>query len=161
MREYLKKYPWLGWALCLVLLFVTGFLWWDRSRSDSPFSPDRMLEEVTIKYSDTGETVTMARGRFEKMLRSTGEKIDPSQGLINPKTGQATGFLFNQAEWDASVKRVNDLIDEKRANLPENVRKTLNESPKPLPTGPATDEDGNAVPETAQPNPATSPKTPK
>jgi hypothetical protein len=159
MREYLKKYPWLGWALCLVLLCLTGYLWWDRSRNDSPFSPDRMLEEVTIKYSDTGETVTMPRGRFEKMLRSTGEKIDPSKGLINPKTGQPTGFLFHQAEWETSVKRVNDLIDQQRAKLPENVRKSLNETPKPLPQGPATDEEGNALPD--QPAPAAPPKTPK
>ncbi len=139
MRDLLRKNPWIGWTLCGVLFLACGFLWWDRSRGGSPFSPERMQEMVSIKYTDTGEVATMPRGRFEKLLREGGTKLDPSKGLINPKTGQPTGFLFNQKEWDESIARVNSAIDRARANLPESVRKSLSDAPGPPPGGPRPD----------------------
>ena len=118
MREFLKKHPSLGWILCAALLGVTAWLWFKRGAEESPFSPERMQEMVTIKYADTGETAQMPRGRFEKMLRDAGTKLDPQQGLINPKTGKPTGFLFDQREWEQAVARVNEQIDRARAKLP-------------------------------------------
>lgn len=136
VRDYLKKHPMLGWGLCLVLLGVTAWLWLGRGGGESPLSTDRMQEMVTIRYADTGETAQMPRGRFEKMLRDAGTKLDPLQGLTNPKTGKPTGFLFDQQEWEQAIARVNEQIDRARAKLPEEVRKTLNEAPGRLPTGP-------------------------
>ena len=136
MREVLRKRPWLGWGLSLVLFVVIAWLWLGRGQSESPLSPERMQETVTIKYADTGETAQMPRGRFEKMLRDTGAKLDPSQGLVNPKTGKPTGFLFDQREWEEAVARVNEQMDRARAGLPDDVRKTLDERPASLPKGP-------------------------
>lgn len=136
MREYLKKHPSLGWILCGVLVAVTAWMWFRRVTEESPFSPERMQQMVTIKYADTGETAQMPRGRFEKMLRDAGTKLDPKQGLVNPATGKPTGFLFDQREWEEAVSRVNEQIDRARSKLPEEVRKTLNEAPANLPAGP-------------------------
>jgi len=159
MREFLKKNPWLGWVLCVVLLGVSAWRWFGGS-GGSPFSPDRMQEMVTIKYTDTGDTAEMPRGRFEKMLRDAGTKLDPNQGLINPKTGKPTGFLFNQREWEEAVGRVNEAVDRARAKLPESVRKTLKDTPGTLPQGPEAGSDGS---ESAPiPTPAdNAPKNPK
>ena len=163
MRELLKKYPWAGWVLAAALLGVTVWLWIGRSANESPYSPERMQQSVTIKYTDTGETATMPRGRFEKMLREMGGKLDPNVGLLNPKTGKPTGFLFNQAEWDETIKRVNAAIDTARAKLPDDIRKTLTDKPVALPEGPdPKDGDKKNAPAANQP-PASAepPKNPK
>lgn len=136
MSEFLNKRPWLAWALLTVLLGVTAFIWIRRGAGESALSPERMQETVTIKYADTGDTVQMPRGRFEKLLRDAGTKLDPNQGLINPTTGKPTGFLFDQREWEQAVARVNEQIDRARAELPESVRKTLDDAPGNPPTGP-------------------------
>ncbi len=137
MKDFFKKGSWVSWAICAVLLLATAWLWWDRSVHESPFTPERMKEEVSIKYTDTGDVVTMPRGRFEKLLRDPGTKLDPGKGLINPKTGQPTGFLYSQREWEEAVKRVNEAVDRSRASLPENVRQRLDkEAAAALPTGP-------------------------
>jgi len=159
MREFLKKNPWLGWVLCVVLLGVSAWRWFGAA-AGSPFSPDRMQEMVTIKYTDTGDTAEMPRGRFEKILRDAGTKLDPNQGLINPKTGKPTGFLFNQKEWEEAVGRVNEAVDRARAKLPESVRKTLKDTPGALPEGPSGDE--GSTDSAPVPTPADgAPKNPK
>jgi hypothetical protein len=151
MREFLKKNPWLGWVLCVVLLGISAWRWFGGTET-SPFSPERMQETVTIKYTDTGDTAEMPRGRFEKMLRDAGTKLDPNQGLINPKTGKPTGFLFNQKEWEDAVARVNEAVDRARAKLPDSVRKTIKDKPAALPEGPdpaASGTDSGNVPSPA------------
>ncbi|MEI7656451.1 MAG: hypothetical protein WCK33_00110 [Phycisphaerae bacterium] len=158
MREFLKKHPSLGWILCAALLGVTAWLWFKRGAEESPFSPERMQEMVTIKYADTGETAQMPRGRFEKMLRDAGTKLDPQQGLINPKTGKPTGFLFDQREWEQAVARVNEQIDRARAKLPEDVRRQIKDGPGNLPAGPEPAGGTSGPPAGAEPS---APKNPR
>ena len=117
VRELLNKAPWAGWAVAGVLLLAAVFLFIRGQRSNDPYSPDRMQEMVTIRYSDTGDEVTMPRGRMDKQLRDQGATLDPSKGLINPKTGQPTGFLFDKEEWEGMIARINaEKAEAKKSN---------------------------------------------
>ena len=58
----------------------------------------------------------MPRGRFEKELRMRGGDLDPSKGLINPKTNQPTGFLFDKKEWEETVARLKGERDAVRSS---------------------------------------------
>ncbi len=109
LREQLNKRPALGWGVAGVLLVVMGaVMWWRLSGGGDPYAPERMTEEVTIKFTDTGDEITMPRGRMEQELRYRTGQIDPSQGIINPKTNQPTGFLFSKSDWDKTVERLNE-----------------------------------------------------
>lgn len=107
LRESMNKNPWLGWAaagvlfLVAVLLAVRNF----GGGSDS-YSTDRMTEVVTIKFTDTGDTIEIPRGRLIKQILDQGGELDPNKGLINPKTKQPTGFLFDKAEWDRMITQL-------------------------------------------------------
>jgi hypothetical protein len=107
LREFFNKTPWAGWAVAGLLLATSAFLLVRGQKSSDPYNPERMREMVTIRFADTGDEVTMPRGAMDKELRRQGDKLDPSKGLINPKTGQPTGFLFDKEEWDAMVTRIN------------------------------------------------------
>jgi hypothetical protein len=107
LREFLAKRPFIGWIVAGVCVLVAAFVIYRNSSSNSPYSVDRLGEMVTIKFSDTGEEITMPRGRFEQMLWDRPAPIDPTQGIVNPKTNQPTGFLYNKNEWEETVSRIN------------------------------------------------------
>jgi hypothetical protein len=108
VREFLNKSPRVGWILALVLLCVSVFFFIrSRSTAAGPYSPDRMKEMVTIRFTDTDDEITMPRGRVDKELRLQGDHLDPSKGILNPKTGKPTGFLFDKKEWDEMIARIN------------------------------------------------------
>lgn len=108
IRERLNNAPWAGWTLAGVLLCVAVYVYFSRSSSAVAYDPDQMKQEVTVKFADTGEEVVMPRGKFERQLREANRgTLDPTRGLINPKTQAPTGFLFNKAEWDATIARIN------------------------------------------------------
>jgi len=108
LREAVNRRPALGWAIAGVLLLVMGALLYFRlGGGGDPYAPERMTEEVTIKFTDTDDEITMPRGRMEQELRYRVGQLDPTRGIINPKTNQPTGFLFNKGEWDETVKRLN------------------------------------------------------
>jgi hypothetical protein len=108
IRETMNKKPWIGWVVALFLLGVAVFFFFrSRSAGADPYSPARMTEMVTIRFTDTDDEITIPRGRLDKELRRQGEHLDPSQGYINPKTGKPTGFLFDKKEWDDMIARIN------------------------------------------------------
>ncbi len=146
LRELLNKSPWLGWAVAVALGGVAVFLYTHRSSSESPYSPDRMREMVTIRFTDTDDEISMSRGQMDKELRRRGEKLDPTQGIINPKTGKPTGFLFNKSEWEEMIARINAEKEEVRkaqgskyvapapravGPVPEDAAKVLQGAPAP------------------------------
>jgi hypothetical protein len=106
-REFVNKSPWLGWILAAVLLAVSVVFFMRGQRGTDPYSPGRMQETVTIRFTDTNDEMTMTRGQMDRDLRKSGPKLDPSVGIINPKTGKPTGFLFNKSEWDEMITRIN------------------------------------------------------
>jgi len=127
IRQFLQKSPWAGWLFSGLVLVVAAYMYFSGSKGSDPYSPDRMREMVSIKFTDTGEVIEMPRGRLDKEIRGRGDKIDPAVGIINPKTGQPTGFLFDADEWSAMVGRINQ---EKSATR-EKAGKPLTSAPRP------------------------------
>lgn len=108
MRETMNEKPWLGWIVAALLFVVAAFFAWrSLSSGGDMYSADRMTEIVTIKFTDTDDTIEMPRGRLIKQLLEQGGTLDPGKGLINPKTQQPTGFLFNKSEWDRMISELN------------------------------------------------------
>src|SRR5262245_232385 len=108
VREFLNKKPWIGWALAVVFLCVSGFFFYrSRTAGADPYNPGRMTEMVTIRFTDTEDEITLPRGRLDKELRQAQGPLDPSKGYIHPKTGKPTGFLFSKTEWDEMIARIN------------------------------------------------------
>lgn len=111
LRDEINKRPWLGWACAAALLGLSAYLFWRLSGGTDPYDPSRITEEVTIKFTDTGEEITMPRGRLERELRYRQGKLDPTKGIVNPKTGQPTGFLFSKSDWESTISRLNEEKD--------------------------------------------------
>jgi hypothetical protein len=121
IRDTFQKSPWLGWTFALIMFGVAAYFAFFRGKANlDPSNPDRMREMITIKFTDTGDELQMPRGRFEREIRESqpGMTIDPSKGLINPKTGQPTGVLFDKTDWDSLVKQINTERAEFRGNGP-------------------------------------------
>ena len=119
IREQIDKKPWLGWLVAGVLLVIAVFIYVRRSSNADPYSPERMTDMVTIKFTDTGDEIEMPRGRLDKELRGRPD-FDPSKGVINPKTGAATGFPFDKKEWETWLGRIKQEKDEAKAAAPAN-----------------------------------------
>jgi hypothetical protein len=107
IREFVNKSPWVGWIVAGLILLVAVWLYFRPSSNESPYSPERMREMVSIKFTDTGDVIEMTRGDLDRMLRRRGETVDAGQGVVNPKTNLPTGFLYDKSEWDAMVARIN------------------------------------------------------
>jgi hypothetical protein len=108
VRQLMNSKPWIGWAVAGVLLAGSAFMIIRGQTSGrDAYHPDRLQETVTVRFTDTGDEMTTTRGRLLRELTKDAGQLDPSKGLINPKTGQPTGFLFDKEEWDAMVTRIN------------------------------------------------------
>jgi hypothetical protein len=120
LRAQLEARPWLGWILAVVAIAAAVLMGLRSMRgSDASLSSNRMAETVTIRFTDTNETVTMTQGELARTLIMRGGTIDGTKGIPNPKTGQPTGFLENRQAWEQIV---NDLNKE----LAENFNKPIN-----------------------------------
>lgn len=106
-RKSIVKKPWVGWAVAAGCLGLAAYFHFGRGSGADLYTPESMTEMVTIKFTDTGEEMEIPRGRLDKMLRERGSKLDPTQGVTNPKTGQPTGFPFNKNEWEKWIARIN------------------------------------------------------
>lgn len=109
LREALNARPWMGWAVAgafLVIALVVAM----RGFTAAPdaYSPERMSEIVTIRFTDTGDTMDIPRGRLIKLLAEQRKTLDVNQGLINPKTNQPTGFPFDKDDWAQLIARINE-----------------------------------------------------
>jgi len=107
LRELLARSPWLGWAVAGLILVAAVFIYMRRSGMNDPYDPRRLSQMMSIRYSDTGEVVEMRRADVELELRRRAGRLDPGAGLINPKTGQATGFPYSKGDWDKTIERLN------------------------------------------------------
>lgn len=102
MRDFFRKNPMLGWALAAVLMVATAYFVWRRMNSDEV---SQLTQMVTIRCTETGDTWQMPRGLMERELYDRPFPVDPSQGIVNPKTGKATGFPVD--DWETTIERIN------------------------------------------------------
>ncbi|USN99655.1 MAG: hypothetical protein H6810_03060 [Phycisphaeraceae bacterium] len=108
MREFLKKYPWLGWLVAAVCLGASVFILMRGSSSNAPDTIEKLSETVTIRCTETGNEWTMRRGDFEHMLLSQNGLIDPTQGIPSKfADGRPTGVLVDTKDWTETVNRIN------------------------------------------------------
>jgi hypothetical protein len=145
-RSHAAKKPLLGWAVAAVCVGLTVVLWVRRGSTEDFYSPDRMQEMVTIKFTDTGDEIEMPRGRLDRELRRSGGVLDPSKGVVNPKTGQPTGFPFNKNEWEQWIKRINEERAAVQAATPAAGNKSENRPMKVVRESPTAPKDGAAAP---------------
>lgn len=103
MREYLKKQPMLGWILSAVLMLAAAFMLWRNFSSRNEVT--QLTQLVTIRCNETGDTWQVPRGVLEKQLIQRPYPIDPSEGVVNPKTGKPTGFPID--DWKLTIDRIN------------------------------------------------------
>lgn len=138
IREFINQRPWLGWIFALIMVGVSALVYMRRTSAGDAYSPDRMREVVTIRFSDTNDEITMTRGKLDQELRRRGDKLDPNEGVVNPKTGKPTGFPFDKSEWEKTIARINQEKTDIRAS---SGGKTV---------APAPRQGGSLSPETAK-----------
>jgi len=144
VRDLLNRYPWLGWVVIALLLGVTVWsLLWRRGGADA-YDPESMKEMLTVRYTDTDEVVKIPRGRLDQMLRGSGNALDPTQGIINPKTGKPTGFLVDEDEWSKMIDRINKEKEAVRLESGDKARVA------PRPSTPLTPEQIQKIEEAAK-----------
>lgn len=117
IREWLKK-PAVGWTVAGLAVVIATVLFVQSFFTRSAYDLGRMQENVTIRFMDTGEEISMPRGRFEVLLRESGRVLKPDEGLMNPKTGKPTGILVAQREWEETVERLNRELAEVQSRNP-------------------------------------------
>lgn len=105
-REWVGRNPAIGWVIALLACGVAVYFAAFR-RAQGDYLPEQMTEMVTIKFTDDNETMDIPRGRLIRELMRTGQTLDPSKGITNPRTGQPTGFPFNKSEWESMVRQIN------------------------------------------------------
>lgn len=108
LRQFIREKPWAGWIVALIAIATASVIIFRQNQSQGRFDVQNMQEYITIKYMDTGDEERIPRGRVDKMLREQGGALDASKGLVNPKTGQPTGFPIDKDDWEAWIKRIND-----------------------------------------------------
>lgn len=109
LRDKSSTWKWIATA---VLLFA-GALLLARLIVRAPAS-ERLAQTVTIRYEDTGEETKINRGMFEKILleQAVLKPLDPSKGLVNPKTNTQTGFPIDRELWNRLIKEINAAVAE-------------------------------------------------
>ncbi|MBX3381631.1 MAG: hypothetical protein KF805_16160 [Phycisphaeraceae bacterium] len=117
IRKLLQS-PAIGWSVAAIAVGFAIFMLIRSFFAVSPYDPARLTQDVTIRFTDTGEEVTMSRGRLEKELRGSGKALNPDEGLLNPKTGKLTGFLVATNEWKETIARLNQERQEAQARSP-------------------------------------------
>jgi hypothetical protein len=119
IRDSINAKPWLGWLMAGIILVGAVVMYFQLSGgSGSAFSSDRATEMMTIKFTDTGKTIEMPRGRVIRQLMDRGKDIDSEKGIENPETHQFTGFPYDKNGWDSMVAEI------KKANSAEGHVKT-------------------------------------
>ena len=110
LRDILAKNPWIGWVIAVLAVGVAVASTTGVFRGEAPDSVEHRSETVTIRCTETGETWTMNRGEFERLLLLQPGKIDPDKGIPSKfADGRLTGVLVNDSEWRNTVSRINQM----------------------------------------------------
>jgi hypothetical protein len=102
LRDLMQRNPMVGWAVAGVLMLVAAFV--AVRRFARPSETAELTQMVTIRCTETGDEWQVPRGVMEKELYLRPLPLDPGQGLVNPKTGRATGFPVDS--WKETIQRI-------------------------------------------------------
>ncbi|MGH7242887.1 MAG: hypothetical protein ACREJD_05660 [Phycisphaerales bacterium] len=120
IRNLLQK-PAVGWSVAGVAILVGLWFFWQGMFARNTYDLSRMTEKVTVRFMDTGDELVLTRGELEERLRGLGGNLNADQGLVNPKTGKATGVLIAAREWQETVTRLNQEHAEMNSRSPWGV----------------------------------------
>ncbi len=109
LRQTLDEKPWIGGVVVALLIAAAVALYIVRRPGGGAESQARLLENITIRCSETGQEWEIPRGKMVSGLRgaSANARLDPSIGLVNPTTKKPTGFPVDRDEWTALIERLN------------------------------------------------------
>jgi len=108
----LEKNPWVGWVVALGAIGFALAMAFGVFDESPPDSMERLAQHVTIRCTETGETWTMTRGEFERMLMMQPGQIDPNAGIPSRfAEGRLTGVLVDDDEWRKTVAHINKMKD--------------------------------------------------
>ncbi|MCA9300686.1 MAG: hypothetical protein KDA28_16570, partial [Phycisphaerales bacterium] len=103
LRTFLNSHAWIGWVVAVVALGLAASFALGVFRPERPDSVERRSEDVTIRCTETGNTWTMNRGEFERLLLTTPGPIDPESGIPSRfAEGRPTGVLVDDSDWRAT-----------------------------------------------------------
>ncbi len=121
IRRVMREKPIVGWVVAAVAIAVAVYFALDRGATEQAYTPEMMREMVTIRFADSGDTVEIPRGKLLRDMAMGGKVLDTNVGVVNPKTGQATGFPYDKSDWEAMVARINRDIKAIQAKHPGSV----------------------------------------
>lgn len=108
-RNFLNENAWVGWVIALVAVAVAVAFATGTFRTEPADGIARRSEDVTIRCTETGETWTMNRGQFERLLLTMPGAVDPDAGIPSKfAQGRLTGVLVDDKDWKATVERINE-----------------------------------------------------
>lgn len=112
LREIMNEKPAVAWGgIGAILLLAFGMIFF-RGLGGADTS---LQGGVQVTFADTGETVSVQRGRLEAELLDHVGDVSVETKLVNPKTGKPSGRIANESDWNATVKRINAMKAESRA----------------------------------------------
>jgi len=102
LRDFVNKNPALGWGVAALVGILAAVMFY---RNISGGETAELTQIVTIRCRETAKEWTMPRGAMEKELYMRKYPVNQDEGLINPETGNPTGFPVD--DWSMTVKRIN------------------------------------------------------
>jgi len=106
----LEKNPWVGWIVALSAIGFAIAMSFGVFKEQPRDSMELLSQHVTIQCTETGETWSMTRGEFERLLMMQPGQIDPNAGIPSQfAEGRLTGVLVNDTEWRETVAHINKM----------------------------------------------------
>jgi hypothetical protein len=111
LKRLIGERKWLVYAAAGVAVLFLSF-WGYRlvfAGGDSLMTTDSLAEDLPVKFTDTGETITMARGDVVRQLldRPGNAPLPPETRIGHPKTGKQTGIVGSEPSWKKFLDSIN------------------------------------------------------
>jgi hypothetical protein len=111
LKHLYQERKWLFNAAAGVLLLCVAF-WGYRlvfAKADGLMTSESLAADVSVTFSDTGETIKMPRGDVIRQLldRPGSAPLAPTERIGHPKTGKQTGMVGSESAWKKLIDEVN------------------------------------------------------
>lgn len=111
LKRLLQERKWLVYAAIGVAVLFVGF-WGYRivfGGNDGLMTSESLAEDVTVKFTDTGESIKMPRGDVVRQLldRPGNTPLPETTRVGHPKTGVQTGIVGSDSTWKKFIDEIN------------------------------------------------------